>query len=137
PGELRVIERVEELEAQLQVARAFAAQRKVLVDRDVVIVDAGIAQVRARVRPNTAKGRNDEGVRVDQQTVRPFSRIALDGEARLLSRKSSAGVSARDALSRVNAGDGQAQLQRRSRNELRDAGDLPVIEDASRKPAVP
>src|SRR5262245_14320376 len=50
-GELGVVEGIEHLKAQLQVTPPLSCDGEVLEDRDVVVVDAGVAQIHARIRP--------------------------------------------------------------------------------------
>src|SRR5438445_12563818 len=63
--ELRVVEDVEGLETELQVAPAATAERDVLEQRQVVVVDAGVAQVVPRIGSDVADAGHSEGGEVD------------------------------------------------------------------------
>src|SRR2546429_9652063 len=48
-GELRMVQNIERLHAKLQVSLSFASHRKALEDRQILVPDAGVAQVETRV----------------------------------------------------------------------------------------
>src|SRR5437763_16828568 len=63
PVELRMVEQVEDLEPELQVSRP--AQREVLEEREVEVLDAGSIEESARRVAELAERRNAEAGRVE------------------------------------------------------------------------
>src|SRR5262245_41646099 len=88
-------------------------------------------QVRAFALTETAKLWDDERIRVDQQSVWAFLRIAFEPEARRF------GPGAGNALVGVNAAaDPDAKFERTAADQAGDARNLPAVEYGAGEPVV-
>ena len=124
---LGVVHEVEHLEAELEVTRPFASERELLKDREVVVVDAGIAQVVARVGPDPSDRRNREGGCVNLEFVLPVLGIAAYKKARLLRGGISRAIAAEDTLPCVDTRDAEREFGGIAEGDHRYPGDDPPL----------
>src|SRR6266581_7639006 len=117
--ELRGVEHVECLDAELQVALAPAAEGEVLEQRYVEVREARVAQVEAVVGTAVVDTGHGEGSGVDPTLPRPVAGIAGHPEARLQAPRVAAGVGAQQPLRGVDARDVDAELDGIARGDPR------------------
>ena len=119
-----MVEGVEHLETELELPRTIPAQREVLEDRDVVVVETRVRQVIPRAEPVAADVRQPQYGRVEPlRAGLRSSPVARELHARRVVGRT------RDAATGRRLDAGGADLRGRAAGELTDPGKLPVVED--------
>jgi hypothetical protein len=132
PRELGMVEDVKGLNSQLKLAALVGiAQRNVLEDREIRVVDSRISEICAFPLTETADFRNDERIRVDQETVGASFRVPIKPESRRL------GPGSGDPLVGIDTGDSNTELERIAADNGGDSRKLPSVEQPTRQPVVP
>src|SRR5215475_9947866 len=106
-GELRVVEHIERFQTELDIpVLVRIAERDLLEDRQVGVVDPWIPEVGSLPQADAAERGEDERVRIYQKPVRSRGRVTFDDETRRLC------PGAGDALADIAPGGGDSQFER-------------------------